>query len=129
MARYIDTERLRDRVKIQTNSYGKPTLEYASGLKVLTIIDNEPTADVVELPCKVGDTLYYIPFRRNIEECVVHAVEHNEKEIVIKCHIWSKECEGLLHKRLVYFNTADFGKIVFLTREEAKQALKGGEGV
>ena len=49
MARYIDAERLRDRVKIQTNPYGKPTLEYASGLKVLAMIDQEPTADVVEV--------------------------------------------------------------------------------
>lgn len=58
MARYIDAERLRDRVKIQTNPYGKPTLEYASGLKVLAMIDQEPTADVVEVVrCK--DCKYY----------------------------------------------------------------------
>ena len=49
MARYIDADKLRNRVKIQTNPYGKPTLEYASGLKVLVMIDQEPTADVVEV--------------------------------------------------------------------------------
>lgn len=49
MARYIDAQRLHNRVKIQTNPYGKPTLEYASGLKVLAMIDQEPTADVVEV--------------------------------------------------------------------------------
>lgn len=49
MARYIDADRLRDRVKTETNPYGKPTLEYASGLKVLVMIDKEPTADVVEV--------------------------------------------------------------------------------
>ncbi len=49
MARYIDADRFRDRVKTQVNPYGKPTLEYESGLKVLTMIDNEPTADVVEV--------------------------------------------------------------------------------
>ncbi len=49
MARYIDADRFRVRVKTQVNPYGKPTLEYASGLKVLTMIDNEPTADVEEV--------------------------------------------------------------------------------
>lgn len=49
MARYIDADKLRNRVKIQTNPYGKPTLEYASGLKVLVMIDQEPTADVEEV--------------------------------------------------------------------------------
>ena len=49
MPRYIDADRLRNRVKAETNPYGKPTLEYASGLKVLTMIDKEPTADVVEV--------------------------------------------------------------------------------
>ena len=49
MARYIDADRLRDKVKTETNPYGKPTLEYASGLKVLVMIDKQPTADVVEV--------------------------------------------------------------------------------
>ena len=49
MTRYIDAEELRNRVKIQTNPYGKPTLEYESGLKVLAMIDQFSTADVVEV--------------------------------------------------------------------------------
>lgn len=49
MARYIDADRLRDRVKTETNPCGKPTLEYASGLKVLVMIDKEPSADVVKV--------------------------------------------------------------------------------
>ena len=49
MARYIDADKLRDRVKTETNPYGKPTLEYASGVKVMIMIDKAPTADVVEV--------------------------------------------------------------------------------
>lgn len=77
----------------------------------------------VELPCKVGDKLYYIPFVKTIEECIVHAVEYEEKATIVKCHLWRKEFEGLLHKNLVYFNIDDFGKMVFLTKEEAERAL------
>ena len=46
MPRYIDAEELRRRVKEKTNPYGKPTLDYESGVKVLNMIDNAPTADV-----------------------------------------------------------------------------------
>lgn len=46
MARYIDADELRRRVKEKTNPYGKPTLDYESGVKVLNMIDNAPTADV-----------------------------------------------------------------------------------
>lgn len=47
MARYIDADSLYGRVKTHTNPYGKPTLDYKSGVKVLDMINQEPTADVV----------------------------------------------------------------------------------
>lgn len=47
MARYIDADELYRRVKTKTNPYGKPTLEYASGVKVLKMIDEQPTVEVV----------------------------------------------------------------------------------
>ena len=47
MARYIDADSLYRRVKTHTNPYGKPTLDYKSGVKVLEMINQEPTADVV----------------------------------------------------------------------------------
>lgn len=57
MARYIDADDLRSRVKRQTNPYGKPSLEYKSGVKVLNIIDEQPTADVVEV-VRCGECVY-----------------------------------------------------------------------
>lgn len=75
-------------------------------------------------PCRVGDKVYYISFRNNIVECNVFAVEYTEKETVIKCCVWNKECEGLLHKQFVYFNLEDVGKTVFPTRKEAEAKLK-----
>ena len=49
MARYIDADELYCRIKTHTNPYGKPTLDYESGVKVLDMIKQSPTADVVEV--------------------------------------------------------------------------------
>lgn len=57
MARYIDAEKLYRKVKEETNPYGKPTLDYESGVKVLNMIKQEPTADVVEV--KRGEWIYH----------------------------------------------------------------------
>ena len=93
--------------------------------RIDTVADHILADGWIRPPCKVGDTLFYIPFGKIIEKCVVHAVQYEEKEIVVKCHIWNKECEGLLHKQLVYFNDDDFSKTVFFSLEEAEQKLKG----
>ena len=53
MARYIDADALYRRVKEKTNPCGKPTLDYESGVKVLNMIEQTPTADVGEVErCK-----------------------------------------------------------------------------
>lgn len=49
MAIYIDANHLYCRVKTETNPYGRPTIDYKSGVKVLDMIENQPTADVVEV--------------------------------------------------------------------------------
>lgn len=49
MPRYIDADKLYSRVKAHTNPYGKPTIDYDSGVKVLNMIETESTADVVEV--------------------------------------------------------------------------------
>lgn len=61
MSRYIDVDSLYRRVKEKTNPYGKPTLDYKSGLNVLRMIENEPTADVVEIVrCKDCKHSYFV---------------------------------------------------------------------
>ncbi len=49
MARYIDADKLYNKVKEKTNPYGKPTLHYESGVKVLDMIKQSPAADVEEV--------------------------------------------------------------------------------
>ena len=47
MARLIDADALYRKVKMETNPYGKPTIDYDSGVKVLEWIDKAPTIDAV----------------------------------------------------------------------------------
>lgn len=47
MARLIDADALHRKVKMETNPYGKPTIDYDSGVKVLEWVDKAPTIDAV----------------------------------------------------------------------------------
>ena len=44
--RLIDANALYRKVKTECNPYGKPTIDFESGKKVLDIIDNAPTVDI-----------------------------------------------------------------------------------
>ena len=83
--------------------------------------DAEDTADyllangVIVPPCKVGETLYDI---------------HNEKVFggkVIMVNMF-EDCFTFAASGGRYFKDDEIGKTVFLTKEEAEQALKGAEG-
>lgn len=43
----IDADALHRKVKTETNPYGKPTIDYDGGVKVLEWIDKAPTIDAV----------------------------------------------------------------------------------
>lgn len=45
--RLIDADALHRKVKMETNPYGKPTIDYDSGVKVLKWIDKALTLDAV----------------------------------------------------------------------------------
>jgi hypothetical protein len=93
----------------------------------MSIVDAERYADhllkngVIVPPCKVGDTLYVLVGEpsQTIAEFHVRTVVFGEVHDVIGLTnksvitIWDKRWYDL------------FGKIIFLTREEAEQALKG----
>lgn len=70
----------------------------------------------VELPCNVGDTVYSIK-NYHINECVVAWIRIDTRtSITIR----------LMTKDYIFYDVSrkDFGKTVFLTREEAEKALK-----
>ena len=69
----------------------------------------------VELPCKVGDFVYFINARRVMADIV-------SKFTIDRCGVMLQRVNGY---NLGY--TDQLGKKIFLTLEEAEQALKGRE--
>lgn len=60
MSRLIDANSLHRKVMMETNPYGKPTIDYDSGVKVLEWIEQAPTVDAVPVSelKKLRDYLY-----------------------------------------------------------------------
>ena len=73
-------------------------------------------------PCEVGDKLYYIAYRSNDGK----TEKYIKEETVEMISIDSRSIYAHIPRALL-IDLADLGKTVFLTREEAEQALKGGE--
>ena len=82
------------------------------------IIKAEQDGRLVVLPCGVGDTVYWL-HNGVITECRVHRVQMNRTGMFI-C-LKSKVSHGAFRVDIC------LGKTVFLTREEAEAALKGGD--
>ena len=72
----------------------------------------------VELPCKVGDTLF-VPTRNLVSEYKIVSFHVCGEGIWYRTNV----IKGIL-TRLISDNVEIIGKTVFLTREEAEQALK-----
>ncbi len=72
----------------------------------------------VELPCKVGDKIYFVFDYRNGETEI--------KEVIVT--YYKIQPDGFkVSTNWGYFTNSDLGVDVFLTREEAEQALKERE--
>lgn len=89
----------------------------------------ERTADlllehgVTALPCKVGDRLYEVTGRKTVSVYKVRAIRVELFSLFIEWDI----VEGFAWQSLSDINAGEIGKTVFLTREEAEQALKERE--
>ena len=88
----------------------KDALEYAYGNanRIIELAEADKAGRVVVLPCKVGDTVYLIVTKRA-------RVYMPEFSFVKKSRLTFSNMERVLR---------DFGKTVFLTREEAEKALE-----
>ena len=78
----------------------------------------------VELPCKVGDIVHRVSFvNKNIETLKVEGFNRNLAS-------WKVHCTRLIHTWLgnkrehMYISFSQFGKTVFLDREEAEKKLQ-----
>ena len=89
--------------------------------------DAEENGLMLHLPCKVGDTVYHIKnlykgkkiTSRVIEQLCIDSfvIGDNGKPQANACDNERNDWH--------YYDIVDFGRYVFLTREEAEQALKG----
>jgi hypothetical protein len=81
----------------------------------------KPKSRFIESPCKVGDTLYVISRMKDnrilpfISQYEATSIAIKKKSIVVY-----HEMDGYIK----LFKSTDFGKTVFLTKEEAEKALE-----
>ena len=94
------------------NQFGRNEAYY----KLRHYEDLEEQCRLIELPCKVGDTVYFALIGRIIEKKVFSIVSFSNSTRIY--------CGGTSE----YFRPEDIGKTVFLTREEAEKALREMEG-
>ena len=88
-------------------------------LRELAAVDKD--GRVVVLPCKVGDTVYFVNAKHILEFTVVgYAVDETGISWVYSEHV---DKTGNTNERT--FSPDRFGKNTFLTREEAERAMEG----
>ena len=77
--------------------------------------DMEEQGRLIKLPCKVGDRVYFAAW---------FGTEPHTVKRIIEPYFYTDDARGMGSTADFYLK--DFGKTVFLTREEAENALKGG---
>lgn len=107
---------------------GKMPLDWEYGKAVSDIYDiikAAPSVDAVILPCKLGDPVYMI------RECSCYCADVHKKNKRRKCRekvylgerLRTYHCGYVSESKFGLKHLADFGKTLFLTREEAEAAL------
>lgn len=93
----------------------------------------EEQGRLLRLPCKVGDTVYVVTSPFNVFDDIEY--DENMKDEVYESYVSSVSfyesgeqyriyAKATNHFIGVYFRECDFGKTVFLTKEEAEDRLK-----
>ncbi len=91
------------------------------GRKISDLADTILADGWVRLPCKVGDNCYPLPrYKTPIVERKISRITFSQRNIIVGYY----ENDGQYRPPL---RTRTLGVDVFLTREEAERALKGGE--
>ena len=100
------------------NQFGRNGVYY----KLQHYEDLEEQGRLIELPCKIGDTVYSFSFNI-VYPFTVNGFEINKYEVEFKGSYCGEEKS--LEYWSIRFPVSKIGKAVFLTREEAEAALKG----
>lgn len=92
--------------------------------KDLICRDYKDSSRFVELPCKVGDILYHpVPLRNMIAEYKIKSFQIYPHCVWVNWNI----VDGVATINMSGIYANEIGETVFLTREEAEQALKERE--
>lgn len=110
--------------KIQCYTFGDLFYEYL----IEEIADQLLENGIIVPPVKIGQTVYYI-FDGFIEPCTVEVIflsdyEDKDGNCTYKADIHFDRADCPYTEAEIYFT--DIGKTIFLTKQEAEKALKGG---
>ena len=85
----------------------------------------------IELPCKVGDTVYLVDFEYGIYKCIVNDIQIlSDNKPVYTLYFYSQNgYEAAELEWDIDIERDCFGKTVFLTKEEAEAKLKELNGI
>lgn len=114
---------MRDILIEKVNKILKDNFEYVPLSAAINVADDLLENGVIAPPCKVGDEVYFARVDENCEDYIdkgkVYAISQNENTLWFSVRYLS----GLRYDH----PSRDFGKTVFLFKQEAEKALKGGE--
>lgn len=114
MSRLIDADKLYDYISDVFTQFGHDVMSVKDALEA---VETAPTVNAVELPCKVGDTVYDISWNGKIRNCKILMIYQN------MYYVWKIRISPSIGGEYAVVVDA-IGKTVFLTREEAEQALR-----
>lgn len=105
------------------NKYGYSEARFGESVRCMRFKDE---TEWFHLPCKAGDTIF-LPWEWNGEKGIaritVLRVVLTENESYIETDFASDDCDYFMKYNCGLFWFEDFGKIVFIIKEEAEKAL------
>lgn len=90
--------------------------------RVRTLVESDQNGKCVLLPCKVGDTVYDIVLGKVREKKII-AISFLMSASTRHLELQAQNSRGAVTP----ISPSDFGKTVFITREEASAAIGGGQ--
>ena len=104
-----------------------PLIQTVAGMpvnEVIGLVKAKQEGRIIVPPCKVGDTVYSTKTDMRFD-AVITEISITDTDVFFEWVQYDKSYEITEVWDEGYFVLEDFGKTVFLTREEAEQALKG----
>lgn len=140
LAAYEDTGLEPEEVRGIKTAYDEVQIPYevvatgADAARVIRLLDADDEGRLLVLPCKVGDTIYEIDLPEyGVIVCKVIWIDYyigpaahiQGNEMVAAVSVSVEVIDGHGKGSCYAFEQSDFGKTVFLTREDAEKALEG----